>query len=149
MKILSAATEHLRTWAEMRFALWSWDNVDDHANQAEQLYLAGDPDRVAFVAVEKDGNVAGFAEATLRRDYVEGCDTSPVAFLEGVFVRPEWRRTGVARALSDRVEAWGKANGCTEYASNALIENEDSHAFHKALGFVETERVVFFKRELP
>lgn len=33
-------------------------------------------------------------------------------------------------------------------ATDALISNLESHAMHKALGFEETERVVFFKRTI-
>ena len=148
MRIIPATTEHLGAWAELRFALWPWDDVQDHAQEAEELYLNDNPDRTAFVAIGDTGEVIGFAEATLRRDYVEGCDTSPVVFLEGIFIKLEHRRSGVARALSDAVADWGRSKGCTEYASNALLDNVDSHAFHAAIGFDETERVVFFRKEL-
>jgi aminoglycoside 6'-N-acetyltransferase I len=147
MKIVRATSKHLRTWAELRHALWTWD-VDDHAEEAEELYLAGAVGRAAFVALDDAGKVVAFAEATLRHDYVEGCETSPVAFLEGVYVRPESRKAGVARALVEAVADWGRAQGCTEYASNVLLDNEESQAFHASIGFVETERVVFFKRSL-
>ncbi len=33
-------------------------------------------------------------------------------------------------------------------ASDALLENEASHALHLALGFQETERVIFFRKSL-
>lgn len=148
MQIVGAGKEHLQPWAEMRFALWTWDTVADHADEAEKLYLTGHPDRHALIALDRHGMVVGFAEATIRRDYVEGCETSPVAFLEGIYVRPEARLAGVALALADAVAAWGKAKGCTEFASNALLDNVDSHRFHAAIGFAETERVVFFKKEL-
>lgn len=148
MIVVLAEPSHLPQWAEMRISLWTWDTVEDDAEEAEKLYLSGDPDRAAFVALDVDGTLNGFAEAALRRDYVEGCDTTPVAFLEGVYVRPEWRKRGIARALSDTVGAWGRSRGATEYASNALLENTESHIFHAAIDFVETERVVFFKRAL-
>lgn len=148
IKIESASDAHLGAWAEMRYALWTWDSVADHANEAAELYLSADPDRTAFVAVDENGLAIGFAEATLRRDWVEGCNSSPVAFLEGIYVRPEARRAGAARALSDAVALWGKANDCTEYASNALLDNFDSHNFHAAIGFEESERVVYFRKEL-
>jgi aminoglycoside 6'-N-acetyltransferase I len=148
MQILPAAPDHLDQWAALRIALWDWDTVADHRNQAEELYLAGNPDRAAFVALDAQGSVIAFAEATIRRDYVEGCESWGVAFLEGIYVKPEARKSGVARALSDAVAAWGRARGCTEYASNALLDNEDSHAFHAAIGFAETERVVYFKKAL-
>jgi aminoglycoside 6'-N-acetyltransferase I len=148
MHILPVTADHLDQWAELRIALWDWDTVEDHREEAEELYLAGEPDRAAFVALDEAGAVIAFAEATIRRDYVEGCDTSPVVFLEGVYVLPQARKSGVAKALSDVVANWGHTKGCTEYASNALLENIDSHAFHAAIGFEETERVVFFRKEL-
>lgn len=148
MRIIPATPDHLAAWSEMRYALWTWDTVPDHAEEAVQLYLAGHPDRYALIAEDDDGQALGFAEATIRRDYVEGCETSPVVFLEGIYVRPDVRLKGVALALADAVAEWGKAAGCTEFASNALLENTDSHNFHAAIGFEETERVVFFRKDL-
>jgi aminoglycoside 6'-N-acetyltransferase I len=148
MQIIPASHDRLGAWAEMRYALWTWDTVADHAEEAEELYLAGNPDRYALIALNDSGVAIGFAEAIIRRDYVEGCETSPVLFLEGVYVSPEARLGGVALALADAVAAWGKAKDCTEFASNALLDNIDSHRFHGAIGFEETERVVFFKKEL-
>lgn len=148
MQIVCATREHLEQWAQLRFALWPWEGAQHHADEADALYLSGHPDRAAFVAIAADGKLSGFAEVTLRRDYVEGCDSSPVVFLEGIYVQPEQRQSGIARALSDSVAAWGHAKGCSEYASNALLDNVNSHAFHAAIGFEETERVVFFRKEL-
>nr|WP_295670445.1 GNAT family N-acetyltransferase [Sphingomonas sp.] len=84
----------------------------------------------------------------MRRDYVNGCGTSPVAFLEGIHVRADHRHAGVARMLCRAVEEWGRAAGCTEMGSDADIENEESHAFHAAIGFEKTERVVFFRKPI-
>jgi aminoglycoside 6'-N-acetyltransferase I len=79
---------------------------------------------------------------------VNGCDTSPVAFLEGIYVRPNWRRRGIARRLCEAVEDWAGAMGCLELASDALLENNASHQMHTELGFEETERVVFYRKPL-
>jgi aminoglycoside 6'-N-acetyltransferase I len=35
-----------------------------------------------------------------------------------------------------------------ELASDALLDNNGSHAMHEALGFTETERVVYFRKAL-
>lgn len=148
IKIVPATAEHLPHWAALRFALWNWDTLEDRSEEAEELYFAGNPDRTALVAFDEDGAMIAFAEATLRRDYVEGCETSPVTFLEGIYVVPEARKSGAARALADAVADWGRGMGCTEYASNALLDNIDSHNFHAAIGFEETERVVFFRKGL-
>ena len=81
-------------------------------------------------------------------DYVNGTLSSPVAFLEGLYVVPEARQKGVARALVTAVERWALKLGCREFASDASIENLLSQTVHRALGFRETERVVFFRRPL-
>jgi aminoglycoside 6'-N-acetyltransferase I len=46
------------------------------------------------------------------------------------------------------VEAWGAASGCRELASDAALNNGASHSLHAALGFEETERVVFFRKPI-
>ena len=103
---------------------------------------------MAFLVRDDAGAVIAMAEATLRRDYVNGCSTSPVAFLEGIYVRPAWRRQGAARLLCRAVEAWGKEQGCREFASDALLDNAVSHRMHQALGFEERERVVCYCKTL-
>ena len=90
----------------------------------------------------------GLGEASVRRDYVNGCDASPVVFLEGIYVAPTYRRRGIARQLAERVAEWGRGRGLGEFASDALLDNTASHAFHSAIGFEETERVVYFRRRL-
>ena len=103
---------------------------------------------VQFVAYSNSRQPVGFAEASVRRDYVNGTESSPVAFLEGLYVIPEARRTGIARSLVAEVVRWAQGAGCRELASDALLDNHVSHAVHRALGFEETERVVFFRKLL-
>jgi aminoglycoside 6'-N-acetyltransferase I len=134
-------------WLALRQALWPHCPADEHL--AEMQSFLDEPGKFAqFVALDPDGAPAGFVEASLRSDYVNGTDSSPVAFLEGLYVAPQYRRQGVGRALVAAVAAWGRAKGCTELASDALLENRASHAMHRALGFEETERVVFFRKPL-
>jgi aminoglycoside 6'-N-acetyltransferase I len=54
----------------------------------------------------------------------------------------------VARALCAAAEVWGRAQGCREFASDVTFEDRDSLAAHAGLGFEETERVVYFRKEL-
>lgn len=146
MRIEKAGHEHLEGWVGLRAALWPDDSLEHH--RAELAQFRSNENGIAFVAIDAAGHVVGFAEATLRHDYVNGCETSPVLFLEGIYVRPENRREGVAQALCQAVAAWGRDAGCMEFASDALIDNLASHAFHSALGFVETRRVVYFRKLL-
>lgn len=148
MRIERGAMRHIEPWARLRSALWPDISIEDHRKELMHALSSADNNLIGFVALSDSGEIVGFAEAALRKDYVNGCETSPVAFLEGVYVRPESRRKGVARSLCDAVEMWGKSVGCSELASDAPLENQVSHGFHLAMGFDETERVVFFRRRL-
>ena len=141
-----ACERHLGPWAGLRAELWPDQDADRHRAELVGTLAAADPRDFACVALTGEGACVGFAEAALRSDYVNGCETSPVVFLEGIFVAEPYRRSGIARLLCRAVEAWGEARGCSEFASDAAIDNAASHALHRALGFVETERVVFFRK---
>jgi len=130
-------------WLALRSRLWS------DGSEAEHLrYMADAIARGHFVrlAIAVNGSAIGFVEAAQRVDYVNGTNSSPVAFLEGLYVEPASRGNGVARALVAAVEAWAASAGCTEMASDSPLENAAAHAVHRALGFAETERVVYFCR---
>ena len=100
-----------------------------------------------FLALE-DGAPAGFAQCQLRRDYVEGTQTSPVGYLEGIYVREQYRGRGLARALLRACEDWAAERGCGEFASDCQLENKDSIAFHLGAGFAEANRIVCFVKPL-
>ena len=108
-----------------------------------------DPSRFAqFISIDEKGHPTGLAEASIRHDYVNGASTSPVAFLEGIYVEPKARQMGLARALIEAVSAWAVNQGISELASDANVSNTLSHTMHMALGFEETERVVFFRKNI-
>lgn len=147
--ITQAGEQHARAWAALRSALWpdcspSQHEADIHDFIAE---AAQGRQQVCFLAM-RGGSPIGFAEASIRHDYVNGCETSPVGFLEGIYVLEASRRGGVAGALLQSIEAWAGRLGCTELGSDAALDNPRSHAFHHGLGFDETERVVFFRKRI-
>ena len=140
-------------WLRLRIALWPDGSAAEHL--AEMASFLAEPERYAQFIVREPGNgpggtprALGFAEAAIRHDYVPGTESSPVAFLEGLFVVPEARRRGVARALVRAVADWGRARGCEELASDTPLENTTSQAVHAALGFTETERIVCYAQRL-
>lgn len=144
-RVRAAAAADRAQWARLRERLWPDQRLDDLAAELDDWFE--DPRLAAFVAEDGEG-VCGFAEASLRSDYVNGTQTSPVAFLEGWYVAPSRRGQGVGRALIAAVEAWGRGRGCRELASDALLDHLDSQRAHEACGFEETERVVYFRRVL-
>ncbi len=145
MRLETAQEKDLEDLAALRALLWADEADADH--RADALRALGRADMATFLARD-DGRVIAFAEASLRRDYVNGCATTPVAFLEAIYVREDVRRQGVARALILAVETWARDRGVHELASDALLANSQSHRMHQALGFSETERVVYFRKTL-
>jgi len=125
-------------WFEMRQALWPESDPASHYQDVMQESAAGP--FCAFIAW-RDGSALGFAEATVR-SHVDGSSTTGGAYLEGIWVTPDVRGSGAATALLKAVEQWAASLGCTTLGSDALLDNEVSHAWHRACGFDELERVV-------
>jgi aminoglycoside 6'-N-acetyltransferase I len=130
-------------WLSLRKGLWPGAETHELLRDMEESLARGHFVRLASV---HSGNSVGFIEAAQRRDYVNGTSSSPVVFLEELYVEPAARRQGVARALVAAVERWAADRGCSELASDSPIGNLVAHAMHRALGFEETERVVYFRR---
>jgi aminoglycoside 6'-N-acetyltransferase I len=143
VKIIDPSNAADPGWLSLRSSLWPDGTGAEHLRYMADAMARGHCVRVALAP---DGCAVGFVEASRRVDYVNGTSTSPVAFLEGLYVAPSARRKGVARALVAEVERWAAAQGCSELASDSPIENVTAHAAHRALGFEETERVVYFRK---
>lgn len=113
------------------------------------LWPGAEPEEKADYFVKYAGDEpVGFAQLQFRTDYVEGCKTSSVGYLEGIFVKEEHRRKGYARELLRACETYARARGCTEFASDCELDNTESLCFHLAVGFSEMSRNIHFKKEL-
>jgi aminoglycoside 6'-N-acetyltransferase I len=134
-------------WLALRLELWPDASEADHRGYME-ISLAQPERYLQLIVYDESRRPLGFIEGSIRSDYVNGTESSPVGFVEGVYVAPAWRRRGLARRLFAAVADWARARGCRELASDALIDNEISQRAHLALGFRETERVVYFARPL-
>lgn len=133
-------------WRRLRHALWPETTDLDH--MADLREYQGDPmTHIILVAERPDGTLAGFAEVRLR-SHVDACATSPVAFLEGWYVDPGDRRQGVGRALLSAAESWAGQRHCREFGSDTEAANAASRAAHRALGFEESEPMVYFRKTL-
>jgi len=147
MEVRRATTDDSAAWLKMRQALWP-EGASDHPFEIAS-YFAGRlrmPLEV-LLAFDDTGLPVGFVELSIR-PYAEGCDTDSVAYLEGWYVAPEARLQGVGRSLIQAAERWAREEGCSEFASDALLDNEISAAAHRALGFTEVVQVRCFKKSL-
>ncbi len=132
-------------WLRMRMALWPAHTVDEM--RAEMAELRADESSPVFVAERVDGTLGGFVEAGLRK-YADGCDTSPVGYIEGWYVDADLRGQGIGRALVRAAEQWALERGCLEMGSDTWIDNEVSYRAHLAIGYEEAERLIHFKKRL-
>lgn len=137
-------------WLRLLLGLYPGQPESDHVPGMD-AFLAGEPlpellPSEVFVCERSGGGLAGFLELSVRR-YAEGCD-GPAPYVESWYVDPDARGTGVGRRLMAAAETWARSRGHAELASDALLENVASHRAHAALGFVEVERAVHFRKVL-
>ena len=131
--------------AKMASKIWDNDSIDELANEFKDM--VDDSNSVCFIKYIDD-NPIGFANANLRYDYVEGTETSPVGYLEGIYVKEEYRKHNFARELVKACENWAKDMGCKEFASDCELTNLESLAFHLAIGFSEANRIICFRKDI-
>jgi aminoglycoside 6'-N-acetyltransferase I len=142
-----ARRDDLDEWVRLRAALWP-DDGEEHRAAAARFFDGHrhEPAEV-LLAVDDQGSAIGFVELSIR-NIVDSCSTDRVAYLEGWYVDPPVRRRGVGAALIAAAERWAEEQGCREFGSDSLIENEASQSAHRALGFEETGRVVNYRKDL-
>lgn len=133
-------------WLNLRRRLWDELSEDEHIAEMREIFAHSDT-QLVLVAVNEDGIVAGFLEASIR-PFVEDCRSDHVGYIEGWFVLNEYRRKGIGSALVRAAESWAKENGCEEMASDTEIGNEPGLAAHLELGFKETSRLIHLRKEI-
>lgn len=102
---------------------------------------------ICYLAKKREIYIA-FIHVTIRKEYVEGATESPVAYVEGVYVKPAYQRQGIAKKLIDQAEDWAKQRGITQLSSDTNITNLQSIHFHEKIGFVEAERIVCYIKNI-
>ena len=132
-------------WLRMRISLWPEHTDNEHLVEMDEILL--DPMQPVFVVDRSIDKLGGFLEAGIRK-YAEGCDTSPVGYIEGWYVDKDLREMGIGKALVTAAEDWARAKGLTEMASDTWLDNEVSIQAHMKLGYAEVERAVHFAKKL-
>lgn len=143
--IRKALLSDLGYLTELALLLWPEHEKEEMAQELSETMCS---DESAVFLCEIDTRAIALGICQLRHDYVEGTKTNPVGYLEGIYVREEYRRNGVAKGLLECCEQWAKENGCTEFASDCELTNEKSIAFHNAAGFSEANRIVCFTKTI-
>lgn len=141
--IRRATYEDKSGWLRLRQRLWTDAPVEYLDFDLDQRL--SDPNYAVFVAADEE--LVAFIEVGLR-DYGEGCETSPVGYIEAWYVDEPIRRQNLGRELVYTAEQWAREKGCQEIASDTWLENESGIAAHMRLGYVEVERLVHFVKRL-
>jgi len=134
-----------RVLAEMAVQMWESHTAEEL--EAEFIDVISDKQSAVFIKYAGN-NPVGFAQCGLRTDYVEGTESTPVGYLEGIYVKIEYRNNGYAKEMLLACESWAKNMGCTEFASDCELDNIGSLKFHIATGFDEANRIICFKKRI-
>lgn len=137
--------DDVKVFTQLAVLLWDTHEFSDLENELTEVVKSDN----SCCLIEYDNeNPIGFAQCQLRHDYVEGTDSSPVGYLEGIFVKEEYRHKGIAKELLNECEKWAKDKGCIEFASDCELGNITSLKFHLAMGFAEANRVICFSKKI-
>jgi aminoglycoside 6'-N-acetyltransferase I len=146
MKIVEITQDNFNEWLDLALKLWpDYSSIEMQDILTEIL----DSDReTAFIMRDDNGKAIAFMNLSLRSEYVPEATRSPVGYIEGIYVKDEYRDRGFGKAMVEYAEQWALTQGCIELASDALVENTASHKFHTKTGFREAERTVFFIKSI-
>lgn len=143
--IRKANKSDLNILTSLALKLWPGHEEAELKEELSEILSKSDG---AFFLAENEDEAVGFAQCQLRYDYVEGTESSPVGYLEGIFVDEAYRRQGIARTLLAACQDWARERDCQEFASDCELNNLESLAFHLRLGFVEANRIICFTKKL-
>jgi len=142
--IRKATVADIAEIARLAIQMWEDNTLCSLSKEFEQLILSDE----AAIFVADENEILGFAQCQLRRDYVEGTKTSPIGYLEGIFVAHDYRGQGWASKLLKACENWAASKGCREFASDCEVGNRASLSFHMRTGFLEANRIICFVKNI-
>ncbi len=146
LSYIPASHTNFADWLEMALALWPEEKPDELQDVLSDLMLS--PNHKNFICIADNDQPIAFANFSIKNDYIEGSETNRVGFVEGIYVKPEYRGQGIGRQLLKLGETWASAQGCTEMGSDAYITNTESRLFHKKSGFREAGEIVCFIKKI-
>jgi aminoglycoside 6'-N-acetyltransferase I len=130
---------------EMALTLWPDESRKEIAKEIRDIMASG---RQALFVCKEKGCCVAFINVSVRKEYVPGATSYPLGYVEGIFVKPDFLRRGIATRLLARGEAWAHEHGCAQMGSDTWLWNSASQQFHVNTGFMEKERVVFYIKRI-
>lgn len=131
--------------ALLAIQIWHSNTIDELDIEFKEIINSNDK---CFFVKKVNNEVIAFAQCSIRNDYVEGTNSSPVGYLEGIIVKEEYRHMGIAKELLKECENWAKEKKCNQFASDCEINNEESLKFHLAMGFNVANKIICFTKNI-
>jgi aminoglycoside 6'-N-acetyltransferase I len=105
------------SWLALRLELWP-DGAADHAPEIAAFFRGSLREPEAVLAAQNSAGVmVAFAELSIRTGLI-GLQAETVGYVEGLYVRPEFRQQGIARKLLQASRQWARGRKCTGFASD-------------------------------
>jgi len=145
MGIVNADIGNLKEWTNLAVLLFPESSFEEEY-QFHQEILTSEKE-IGYLYL-LDNQYVGFMNISIRNDYVNGTETSPVVYIEAIYVLPEYRKKGIGLEFIQHAEAVAREMGIKELASDCIIDNALSEKFHKGCGFEEKERVICFVKKV-
>jgi aminoglycoside 6'-N-acetyltransferase I len=134
-----------KDWLAMGLELWP--DYTKKELELELLSILKNKQQTTFIA-QDDKEYSGFINVSLRFEYVEGASSSPVGYIEGIYIKSKYRKQGIASELLKIAEEWALKKGATEIASDTWLKNKSSQIFHKKIGFKVADTIVHFVKKI-
>ncbi|MDJ0716028.1 MAG: GNAT family N-acetyltransferase [Prochloraceae cyanobacterium] len=145
MKLIGVEEKYFLAWKQMRQTLYSGLETEFHEQEMQWIFTSDD--KACFIFLSDRDEIMGFLEISLR-NIVDGCLGNPVGYIEGIYLKPQYRGCGYGREIINYAADWFRSRGCQDMATDAEIDNINAQEFYKSLGFQETYCIVEFKKNL-
>jgi aminoglycoside 6'-N-acetyltransferase I len=142
INIRMVTKQDFQVWRDFRKALWPKHSIESLEEEMLEIFSKINENPV-FLAFCND-EPAGFLEGAIHRD-APGCITSKIAYIEGWFTYPNYRRLGIGRTLVEAFINWSKSLNIKELASDTTNDYPISPKAHIALGFKEVKPFYYMK----
>ncbi|WP_052345768.1 aminoglycoside 6'-N-acetyltransferase [Paucisalibacillus sp. EB02] len=144
-KVIVAGKEQVDDLIKLAMKVYTGSTYDGLQQEFHDMFQTDKHRFLLYLVKEKP---IAFMHLSIRVDYVQGCESSPTGYLEGVYVDPDYRKKGISTALFNEGKKWLLEKGCKQIGSDMEEGNHTSYSFHMSVGFKEAGRLVTFIQDL-